>query len=1066
MEFRINFIIPKLIFVVTLNLICISTNGKILHNSNNIDIGYQKYYWIQKNNINLNEYTYYCNFKHGFVSVLSTNELSYVFKKNSTTLIPIGEHFINAKYFKPIPKLPLFTKINYLKGIKPELWSQNLKTFNKLSLGKLWKGIEVTLNIVNGSIEKTFTIDPEGNPKDIQIELTGINHIVLNNGLLSILKTKDCFISFSKPKAWQNINGKKVSVNIKYVLLSTSKYSFIIDSYNKSFKLYIDPVVNSTYLGGTNSDKGNSVAIDKNGDIYVAGSTNSDDFPSTLNAYSKVRTGNSDIFVSKFDGKLKTLIASTFIGGDSSDLPNDIAIDKTGNIVVVGATSSLNFPSLNNFYNGNTDGFITVLSNDLSKILYSTFLGGDSTDQIRALSFDISGNIFVTGLTFSTNFPTTINSYDNSFNGIEDIFISKYSNDLLTLVSSTFIGGNNREYANSIEIDKNDMVYIGATSFSQNYPTTLGTFSLFKGKGDIVVSSFNNNLSKLLASTYLGGSESDECSKIKLGVSGNIFVGGNTLSLNFPVSKNAIDTDYNGGTLKQDICISKLNHNLTQLLSSTYLGGNDNDLLWDIDIDLEENIYLTGWTYSNDFPVKLPLSNSSFNGGTLDVFITKIENTLREIIESVFLGGSSNELGFGLSMDSNEFAYIVGYTSSLDLKIDSNSYDKIYNGNVDAFVMKYKFVKLVNLIPDTVTICKSDVTTIIARRIGNIYNWSNGNKVNFINITSQDTGWQVCNIITIDTVWTDSTFINVLPLNGRVLNKFDTSFCEGNSIVISSTNANTSKYSWNNLDTTKSVTITLPGIFTVTSFDGIHCNYKDSFVVKKQKKMLLNLQPTMDLCEGTAFSAYNSIYSIYKWNTGANTPEVIIEKPGLYIVTASNGVCSVTDSTEITMFPKPILHLPHDTVVCFDELKFITLDAGEWKSYTWYPTGQHSRTIDATYPEYYKVVVTDSNNCEGSDTALVDAKCYYSIFIPNAFTINGDSLNDVFKVQGRNIIEFQIKIYNRIGGEVFSSNNIANGWDGTYKGQPCPLGVYFYEVVYKLRNSSKQLKIGTITLLE
>jgi gliding motility-associated-like protein len=374
--------------------------------------------------------------------------------------------------------------------------------------------------------------------------------------------------------------------------------------------------------------------------------------------------------------------------------------------------------------------------------------------------------------------------------------------------------------------------------------------------------------------------------------------------------------------------------------------------------------------------------------------------------------------------------------------------------------------EFISLIPDTITMCKSDQITITTRKFGENYLWNNGNTVNFINVTEKDTGWHICTISTIDTVWTDSVYLKVLPLIGRIHYAIDTAFCEGKSIDLSSTNTSAINYLWNTADSTREITINTSGIFWVSTNDGIHCTYIDSFIVNIQVPVPLNLPENQTLCEDVELSAKSLFYNHFLWNTGETTPSIKVNKSGIYIVQADNGICFVSDTTNIDILPKPILHLPQDTVVCFDELRFIILDAGEWKTYEWYPTGQHTRFIDVTFPEYYRVVVTDNNNCEGSDTALVDAQCFYSIFIPNALTTNGDSLNDIFMVRGRNVMEFSIRIYNRAGGEVFRSTNMNEGWNGTFKGELCPLGVYFYEINYRLKNSATRRKMGTITLLQ
>jgi len=238
--------------------------------------------------------------------------------------------------------------------------------------------------------------------------------------------------------------------------------------------------------------------------------------------------------------------------------------------------------------------------------------------------------------------------------------------------------------------------------------------------------------------------------------------------------------------------------------------------------------------------------------------------------------------------------------------------------------------------------------------------------------------------------------------------------------------------------------------------------------VALQIPVSLNLVHDTLICAGAGITlnAAHPFYNSYRWNTGEKNSLKLVNLPGSYTVYASNGICTVSDSVKVLEVQRPSRFLPNDTVTCFRDLKGIVIDAGDWNSYNWYPTGEHVRSIYATYPEIYIVTVTDKHQCAGIDSILVDEECPGALYIPNSFTPNHDGLNDLFFVRGFGIKEFHLSIYNRWGEIVFTSDDIAKGWDGTSHASICQSDAYFYILNYRLSNQNiMQEKKGMITLL-
>jgi hypothetical protein len=340
---------------------------------------------------------------------------------------------------------------------------------------------------------------------------------------------------------------------------------------------------------------GRALAIGPGGDVFVAGYTHSDDFPTTEGAYDRV-CGNgsictfdgsnvetSDAFVSKFDGNLN-LLASTFIGGNYFDYAYALAVDSSGNVIITGTTQSSDYPVTNGAYdttfNGNSDVIVSKLNSSLTSLLSSTFIGESSSESANAIAIDAeAGDVFIAGQTSSSGYPVTVGAYDNTCGtdgtcngGLADVFISKLNSSLTGIFSSTFIGGSSSDSANAIVIDPlAEYVFITGTTSSSGYPVTAGAYDTTCGtdgtcngsNADVYISKISSNLTGLQASTYLGGSSSESANAIAMGATReSIFIAGQTGSSDYPTTTGAYDQLHNGGddvfVSMIDICLSAL----------------------------------------------------------------------------------------------------------------------------------------------------------------------------------------------------------------------------------------------------------------------------------------------------------------------------------------------------------------------------------------------------------------------------------------------------------------------------------------------------------------------------
>ncbi|HXM94206.1 MAG TPA: SBBP repeat-containing protein [Candidatus Dormibacteraeota bacterium] len=312
------------------------------------------------------------------------------------------------------------------------------------------------------------------------------------------------------------------------------------------------PLVYSTYLGGSNFDLGYGIAVDNLGNAYVTGYTCSSNFPTTPLAFQTALQSFCDAFVTKLNPAGSAPLYSTYLGGNSADFGQGIAVDSTGSAYVTGYTYSSNFPTtpgaFQTTFAGGYHAFVTKLNpTGTAPLVYSTYLGGNSTDVGQGIAVDAAGNAYVTGVTCSTNFPTTPGAFQtaNASGGCTDAFVTKLNPvGSAPLVYSTYLGGFSADYGQGIVVDSTGSAYVTGYTNSSNFPTTLGAFQAANQGGfDAFVTALNPlGTAPLVYSTYLGGSNLDYGQGIAVDSTGSAYVTGYTDSSNFPTTPGAFQT--------------------------------------------------------------------------------------------------------------------------------------------------------------------------------------------------------------------------------------------------------------------------------------------------------------------------------------------------------------------------------------------------------------------------------------------------------------------------------------------------------------------------------------------
>jgi hypothetical protein len=361
-------------------------------------------------------------------------------------------------------------------------------------------------------VEKLFYVQPGADPSKIQVQVDGAEDLKLSKDGEIIIQTGLGDLKLSKPIAWQEKDGKKLPVEVSYKLLGKNRYSFEVAKADPSLPVVIDPILQSTYLGGSGKDEAHALAVHpKTGDVYVAGATNSTDFPGTSGGAQASKSRDSDAFVARLNSGLTQILQSTYLGGSGDDDAFALAIHPTtGDVYVAGVTNSTNFPRTSggaqaSYRGGLVDAFVARLNSSLTQILQSTYLGGSSGDYARALAIHpTTGDVYVAGVTDSTDFPNTTGGAQASKGGWDEAFLARLNSSLTQILQSIYLGGNGDDDAYALAIHPTTgNVYVAGYTNSTDFPNTTGGAQTSYGKGD--KDAFVARLTANLAAT--GGSE-------------------------------------------------------------------------------------------------------------------------------------------------------------------------------------------------------------------------------------------------------------------------------------------------------------------------------------------------------------------------------------------------------------------------------------------------------------------------------------------------------------------------------------------------------------------------------
>ncbi len=591
---------------------------------------------------------------------------------------------------------PLPYQSSFFYGNDGTRWVSGARNYRGAVYESAWDGIDVNFRLGAEGAKYEFRLMPYADPNDIAIMVSGHSAIRTDGADLFLTLENGPTLQESGLRAFY-MDGPESSIDVSFDVIG-DLVMFKIGDYDRSRPLVIDPLLlNSTFVGSYGADDHGEIVKDENGDIYIVGRCAASGFPTTLGAYNSSWAGYYDMVVLKMDRYLTELLYSTYVGGVDGDFPTDMVYAGNGEVIITGQTYSADFPTtegayqreLNSTIRRTADLFVLHLNSTGSGLLGSTYLGWASSEGIAFIELDGSGAPIVLSSVGGQSVPTNSSSHDATFNGKVDIAVLRMSMDLGSLTYTSYLGGSGEDQLVDTEEGSDDRIYFTGTTSSKDFPvakdaygtvfnttcTNVGFFGRFDpGTGDIEKCSYVNFLLP---------------KALELDSRGNMVIGGNTNRTSLRTTEGSYQRSLGG---RMDLAVLSFLPNGTALIASTYLGGWENESMFDIALNGTDCVFISG-TGGPNFPVT-PGAYSTKPSGMYDCFVSVMTGNLSDLIYSTLIGGWSYDYPYSIIPDSNEMVFLAGTTMSSNYPVTVGCYSGSFSGVTDLFVSRMACPKI------------------------------------------------------------------------------------------------------------------------------------------------------------------------------------------------------------------------------------------------------------------------------------------------------------------------------------------------------------------------------------
>ncbi len=1090
------------------------------------------------------------------------------------------------------PDKPLNTYNNYFVGNDPTKWAANCKIYNAIVYEDIYPGIDARYYTDNGNLKYDLIVHPGADVNKIALRFDGVDHLSVKNGNL-IIKTSLGEVSEMRPYSYQVDAKAKIDIDADY-LVEGNTVRFKINNYKSTATLIIDPtLIFASFTGSLVDNWGYTATYDGSGNFYGGGIAFGTGYPVSVGAFQTVYGGGPtegglsgyDIGIIKLSSNGVTRLYGTYLGGNGSEQPHSLVVDKEGNLIIAGRTNSTDFPNLNGTFGsgGKFDIFLTKLSEDGTTLIGSRKIGGSADDGVNIrdketiigptsitrnygddarseVIVDNNNNIYLASCTQSADFQVTGSAFQPTFAGAQDGVVIKTNSDLSNILFSSFFGGSGDDAAFVLSLNPaNNNIYIGGATTSSDLEGTGGNagpilFSSFRsGVSDGFVSIISNDGVSLIKTVYVGTAGNDMLYGVQFDKFGIPYVTGTT-TVALPVINAAFNSQANGKQF-----ITKMTADLSEVIYSANFGKGLS--VPDISptaflVDRCENVYVAGWGGGLDISQGYPNANTSGLSTTpnairatsdgSDFYFFVLEKNALSQLYGTFYGNldTGPDVGDHVDGGTSRFdkegvIYEAMCANCLQVGIfpttpgvwaPDNLAQTSAKCNEALVKIAFELAGVGSGVQSAINGIKRDTSGCLPLTVdftdtiatGKIFVWhfNDGSpdttttepSVTHIFNTIGDFRVQLISIDSMTCNISDTSYTNIRVRGDKAEVGFTSlklppcdslKYQFNNTSVAPSTKPfGSQSFEWDFGDGTTlisnlpSVThnYPAPGTYNIALrlIDTSYCNSPDS--ATQQLRIASNVEaqfevPPFGCVPFTAIFTNTSLAGQqFFWDFGDGTsstdenPVHVYNSIDTYTIklrVIDTSTCNVTDSTAqtISVSDKPTAGFNFSPVAPQENIPFTFTNLSFGASnYKWiFGDGDTLVTVsrDIVTSHFYNssgiynVCLVTYNDFGCTDTACqqVEAIVIPVVDVPSAFTPNNDGVNDFVSVKGFGIQTMEWRIYNRWGQLVFQGNNPEQGWDGRYKGAIQPQEVYVYVLDATFSDGTKYRKKGDITLL-
>lgn len=980
-------------------------------------------------------------------------------------------HFVDSKLEQIASFSPTSDYENYYLGNDPKKWASDVRKYGELVYQDLYAGIDLHFYHHQGHMKYDFKVQPGEDPSRILLQYDAVDDLFINKGVLNIHTSVNEILE-QQPYAYQVIKGKERPVKCRFHVEGNTVSFAFPRGYNKKYELIIDPIlVFSSYSGSTADNWGYTATYDDDGNLYAGGIAFGTGYPTSLGAYQIIygggnvnQVGTADISISKFSSDGTALIYSTYLGGGSNESPHSLIVNHNNELLVLGTTSSIDFPTANAYdnsfnggtlyssavipdYNDGSDIIVAKFNSSGTSLLGSTFVGGSDNDGLNGdpilkynyaddyrgeIIVDDNDAVYVASSTFSTDFPTPGGTVQTTNAGGQDGCIFKLSSDLSTLIWGSYIGGSGGDAAYAIQLDEEDNILLTGGTYSFTFPN-------YQGGVDGFIYKLNNSATSLIAGTCVGTSEYDQSFFIQADTSNNVYVVGQTEGP-YPVKPASVYNEPFSGQF-----LHKFSPDLTDTIFCTTFGrpgGTDQDVTIDISLSAFlvndcDRIFISGWggntnaenngppfSTTNDLPITPDAVQNTTDGS--DYYLLVLDENAGDMLYATYFGGDA----------SND--HVDGGTSRFDKR---------------GIVYQAVCASCEGVSADFPTTPNA---------------WSSNN------------GSGNCNlgVFKIDL----SLLTAILEIDPS------SSFCLGDSVFFENRSNGGETFFWDFGDGSSSTEENPSHVYTAAGTYDVMLVVSDLDACKKDDTTYVevtihqpanvSIDPIANICRGDSIMLSADGGVSYSWSPQEHLNNSTISNPTAAVYENTTYSVEITDSLgclSSLSTDAMVLNLPSVNVGADLALKWggegATMDPiTDGISYLWEPAAGLSCDtclnpfVNPEETVTYIFTVQDANGCYNRDTITIFVDG--SIYAPSSFSPNGDGFNDIFYAYGRSIAEFELFIFDRWGEVIYYSTDMEEGWDGKRGKKYVKTETYLWLINYKGFLDEQGSISGTVTVLK